>query len=114
MKKIIPLLLAFTLLCGCAKCISTETTSVDAKVISTSYKKDYYTYVYNPAFKTSIAQYQDAEYIVVVEYDGVQYKINDIDSYHNSVDKVGDDVTVVLKTYKYDDGSTKNKIVKVK
>lgn len=113
MKKIIPLLLAFTLLCGCAKCISTETTSVDAKVISTSYKKDYYTYVYNFATKTHIAKYHDAEYIVVVEYDGVQYKIDDVDSYYKSVDRAGDDVTAILKTYKYDDGSTKNKIVRI-
>lgn len=85
MKKILyslTLLLVFMLiLTGCAKCISTETSTVQVKIIDEYHRAAYITMYYNSATKTMIPQSHSAVYRITVEYDGVEYNFYDSDTY---------------------------------
>ena len=74
-KKILyslALLLAFMfILTGCAKCISTEISTVQVKIIDEYHRAAYTTMHYSPATKTMIPQSHPAVYRITVEYNGV-------------------------------------------
>lgn len=114
-KKILyslTLLLVFMLiLTGCAKCISTETSTVQVKIIDEYHRAAYITMHYNSATKTMIPQSHPAVYRITVEYNGAEYYISGSNTYNKYSDKIEEYVEGILETKKYDDGTVKYNIV---
>ena len=112
-KKILyslALLLAFMfILTGCAKCISTETSTVQVKIIDEYHRAMYITPVYNGKTTTMITH--PAVYRITVEYNGVEYDISGSNTYNKYSDKIGEYVDGILETKKYDDGTVRYNIV---
>lgn len=109
-KKILyslALLLAFMfILTGCAKCISTETSTVQVKIIDEYHRAAYTTMYYSPATKTMMPQSHPAVYRITVEYN-----ISGSNTYNKYSDKIGEYVDGILETKKYDDGTVRYNIV---
>jgi len=103
-------MLAVMLAC-CAKCVSTETSTVQVKVTNAYHKASYTTMYYSPATKTMLPQTHAAIYKITVEYDGTEYDIRDRDTYYKYSDSIGESVNGILETKKYDDGTVKYNIV---
>lgn len=81
-KQIISMLVAMTLifiLTSCAKCISTETSTVEVKVIDKYYRSAYVTPVNCGKSITMITP--PAVYKIMVEYEGNAYAFYSIDTY---------------------------------
>lgn len=79
-KQIISMLVAMTLifiLTSCAKCISTETSTVEVKVIDKYYRSAYVTPVNCGKSITMITH--PAVYKIMVEYEGNEYAFYGID-----------------------------------
>ena len=102
------LILIFTLT-GCAKCISTEMSTVQVKVTDEYYMPMYTTPIFNGKLTTVITH--PAVYSITVEYDDVKYDISGSDTYDKYFDKVGEYVNGTLETKKYDDGTVRYNIV---
>ena len=98
------MLMLAVMLAGCAKCISTETSTV-------YHKASYTTMHYSPATKTMLPQTHAAIYKITVEYDGTEYGIWGSDTYYKYSDSIGESVNGILETKKYDDGTVKYNIV---
>ena len=114
MKKILLSLTFLTLLfalVGCAKCISTETSTVQVKITDEYHRDAYTTMYYSPATKTMMPQSHKAVYIITVEYNGVEYDISGSNTYNKYSDKIGEYVDGILETKKYDDGTVRYNIV---
>jgi lipoprotein len=94
-------ILIFTL-SGCAKCISTETTTVQVKITDEYHRSMYVIPVYNG--KTTTLVTHPAEYRITVEYDGIEYVISGRDVYDKYSDKVGEYTNGTLETKTYDNG----------
>ena len=94
-------ILIFTL-SGCAKCISTETTTVQVKITDEYHRSMYVIPVYNG--KTTTLVTHPAEYRITVEYDGIEYVISGRDVYDKYSDKVGEYTNGPLETKTYDNG----------
>lgn len=103
-------MLAVMLAC-CAKCVSTETSTVQVKVTNAYHKASYTTMYYSPATKTMLPQTPAAVYKITVEYDGTEYDIRGRDTYYKYSDSIGKSVNGTLETKKYDDGTVKYNIV---
>lgn len=98
----VSILLIFSL-SGCAKCISTETSTVQVKIVD-----EYYRGVrYNPATKMT----QPSEHRITIEYNDVEYYIYGSETYHKYSDKVGEYTNGTLETKKYDDGTERYNII---
>ena len=114
-KKILyslALVLAFMfILTGCAKCISTETSTVQVKIIDEYHRAAYTTMHYSPATKTMLPQSHSAVYRITVEYNSVEYNISGSNTYNKYSDKIGEYVDGILETKKYDDGTVRYNIV---
>ena len=107
-KQIISMLVAMTLifiLTSCEKCISTETSTVEVKVIDKYYRSAYVTPVNCGKSITMITH--PAVYKIMVEYEGNAYAFYGIDTYTKYVEKVGENANAILETKKYDDGTVK-------
>ena len=98
-------------LVGCAKCISTETSTVQVKIIDEYHRAAYTTMYYSPATKTMMPQSHPAVYRITVEYNGVEYNISGSNTYNKYSDKIGEYVDGILETKKYDDGTVRYNIV---
>ena len=96
------------MLACCAKCVSTETSTVQVKVTNAYHKASYTTMYYSPATKTMLPQTHAAVYKITVEYDGTEYDIRGRDTYYKYSDSI---VNGILETKKYDDGTVKYNIV---
>ena len=103
-------MLAVMLAC-CAKCVSTETSTVQVKVTNAYHKASYTTMYYSPATRTMLPQTHAAVYKITVEYDGTEYDIRGRDTYYKYSDSIGESVNGILETKKYDDGTVKYNIV---
>lgn len=118
MKKFLyalTMLLVFVLtLTGCAKCISTETSTVQVKVTDKYYEEAFTTMVYNPILKTVLPQSYPETYRITVEYKGREYSFSDRDTYNKYSDKIGGYVSGILETKKYDNGKIKYYIIGLK
>ena len=117
MKKILLSLTLLTLLftlVGCAKCISTETSTVQVKITDEYHRDAYTTMYYSPATKTMLPQSHKAVYRITVEYNGVEYDISDSNAYNKYSDKIGEYVDGILETKKYDDGTVRYGIISLK
>ena len=107
---VLPLLFAFVLT-GCAKCISTETSTVKVKVTDEYYKAAYTTVWYNAAAHTYCTRIHPAVYEITVEYDGRKYEFSGRDTYDKYSNRIGEYVNGKLRTKKYDNGKTIHYIV---
>lgn len=105
------MLMFAVVLTGCAKCVSTETSTVQVKVTNVYHKASYTTTYYNPATKTIFPQTHAAIYKITVEYDGTEYDIRGRDTYYKYSKSIGKSVNGTLETKKYDDGTVKYNIV---
>lgn len=101
-------------LCGCAKCISTETSEVQVVIKDANYKSASSIVIYNPGLKMSMVQPVPAQYKVTVEYNDCEYKFTGKDTYSKCKDKVGETVIGVLEIKKYDNGRVVNNIIEIK
>ena len=111
MKKVLYSIAMMFILTGCAKCISTETSTVQVKIIDEYHKATYTTMHYNPATKTMMPQSHPAVYRITVEYNGVEYNISGSNTYNKYSDKIGEYVDGILETKKYDDGTVRYNII---
>lgn len=115
MKKVlysIAMMIIFVFsLTGCAKCISTETSTVQVKITDEYHRTAYTTMHYNPATKTMMPQSHPAVYRITVEYDGIEYNISGSNTYNKYSDQIGEYVNGTLETKKYDDGTVRYSIV---
>ena len=89
-------ILIFTL-SGCAKCISTEITTVQVKITDEYHRSMYVIPVYNG--KTTTLVTHPAEYRITIEY-----VISGRDVYDKYSDKVGEYTNGTLETKTYDNG----------
>ena len=95
---VLPLLFVFVLT-GCAKCISTETSTAHT------------TMYYNPAACTYYTLRDPAVYEITVEYDGRKYEFSGRDTYDKYSKRIGEYINGTLRTKKYDNGKTIRYIV---
>ena len=96
-------------LTGCAKCISTETSIVQVKVVDKYYRVEHRTPVYNG--KTIMWVNSPAVYSITVEYEDNQYTVSGGATYNKYSNRIGEYVNGTLQIRKYDNGSVKCKIV---
>jgi len=117
MKKTLTILLAMLILTfslvGCAKCISTETSTVQVKITDEYHRAAYTTMYYSPTTKTMLPQSHPAVHRITVEYDGVEYDIAGSDTYNKYSDKIGEYTNGTLQTKKYDDESVRYNIIEL-
>lgn len=115
MKKILciisTMLILIFVLTGCAKCISTETSTVQVKITDEYYRAKHVRPFFNG--KTTIVITHPAVYRITAEYNGVEYDILGSDTYNKYSDKVGEYVNGTLQTMKYDDGTVTYRIVEL-
>lgn len=115
MKRLIPLLICLSLiliLCGCAKCISTETTEVEVEITDEYHRGSYMTPMRVGKVTTFITH--PAVYRIIVEYKGNEYTVNGKDTYDLYKDKIGETATGILETKTYDDESVRYNIISLK
>lgn len=99
-------------LTGCTKCISTETSTVQVKIVDKYYRGAYTTPIFNG--KTTTIVTHSATYRITVEYNSVKYNISSHKTYNKYYDKVGEYADGILETKKYDDGTEKYRITGLK
>ena len=107
-RMIAAILAGFTLV-GCRKCISTETSVVQVKVVDKYYQAAYITMFWNG--KSMMPVSHPAIYKIMVEYDGANYNIYGSIVYDQYSNRIGEYVNGILATKKYDDGSIKRDIL---
>lgn len=106
MKKIASvcvILMIFMSLCGCAKCIRTDTKTVEVKIVDKYHHGTYITPMI--AGKINIMVTHPAVYEITVEYNGVEYTISGSDTYSKYKDKIGQTTNAELQIEYYDDES---------
>lgn len=96
-------------LTGCKKCVSTEYKHIPVKIIDAE-SRSAYSYPVRVGKTTSI-RVVPASYNTVVEYDSVEYSLSSSETYYKYRDKIGKTAKGKLETKRYDDGSTKVRIV---
>lgn len=96
-------------LTGCKKCVSTEYKHVPVKIIDAE-SRSAYSYPVRVGKTTSI-RVVPASYNTVVEYDSMEYSLSSSETYYKYRDKIGKIAKRKLETKRYDDGSTKVRIV---
>lgn len=96
-------------LTGCKKCVSTEYKHVPVKIIDAE-SRSAYSYPVRVGKTTSI-RVVPASYNTVVEYDSMEYSLSSSETYYKYRDKIGKIAKGKLETKRYDDGSTKVRIV---
>lgn len=96
-------------LTGCKKCVSTKYEYVPVKITDAE-SRSAYSYPVRVGRTTSI-RVVPASYNTVVEYDYVEYSLSSSETYYKYRDKIGKTAKGKLETKRYDDGSTKVRIV---
>lgn len=114
MKKIVSawiILIILVSLCGCAKCISTDTSAVEVKIVDEYYRGMYITPMKCGKVTTMITH--PAVYRITIEYNGEEHNISGKGVYDKYKDKIGEMANATLKTKTYDDGSVKYSIIEL-
>ena len=96
-------------LAGCAKCISTKYENVNVTIVDEYYKGARMQPIRNGKFTSYIRH--PAQYKITVNYNGVDYTINDSSTYNKYKTQVGQTVTGKLEIKTYDDGAVCYNIV---
>lgn len=108
-STVLIMVLAF-ILTGCAKCISTETSTIQVKVINQYYEPEYSISRYDLNLKTIVIDRMPATYRIDVEYNGVEFSFHGQSTYKKYSNRVGEYVNATILIKKYDDGTAKYKI----
>ena len=115
MKRKISIILALTLtvlfMSGCAKCIDTQYSTVEVKIVDEYYREAYVTPML--CGKVVVMISHPAVYEVTIEYDNAIYVISGSDTYNKYSDKVGEFATGTLETKSYDDGTVRYNITEL-
>lgn len=106
---ILAIIISLSALTGCRKCISTETSIVQVKVIDEYYRPSYITTISTGKTITMISH--PPTYKITVEYNNILYDISGSDVYYKYSNKIGEYVNGTLQIKKYDDGTEKYKII---
>lgn len=101
--------LAF-ILPGCAKCISTETSTVQVKVINKYYTPEYSISRYDLNLETIVINRNPAVYRIDVEYNGAEFSFYGQPTYKKYSNRVGEYVNATIQIKKYDNDTAKYKI----
>lgn len=106
------LLIVVSSLTACAKVISTKEEVVQVKIVDEYYKAAWS----QPVMigKVMSAIYHPAQYIITVEYNGVNYDINDREAYGLYKSSIGEYTEGLLITTTYDDGTVKYDVTALK
>lgn len=99
-------------LCGCAKCISVDTSIVEVKIVDEYHRGMYITPM--PCGKSTIMITHPAVYRITIEYNGEKYDIDGKDIYEKYKDKIGEMANATLETKTYDDERVKYNIIELK
>lgn len=98
-------------LSGCAKCIDTQYSTVDVKIVDEYYRGMYVTPMKCGKVMTMISH--PAVYDITVEYNGTDYVISGSDTYEKYSDKIGEFTTGTIETKSYDDGTVRYNITEL-
>ena len=110
MKKLIMMILICSIFfTGCSEIISEERLDIAVTVTDSHYSGAWTSII--PVGDIYVTTYYDAEYYIYLTYEGKEYSINDEDTYNKYKDKVGEDVKATLVVEKYDNTTTKSKII---
>lgn len=115
MKKILSIVIIICLalsLAGCANLVNTEYENVEVCVVDICHRAMWLQPVRAGKVTTFITH--PAEYEVTVEYNNVNYTIDDEDTYNRYKDKIGQTTTGTLEIRTYDDGSVKYDITELR
>lgn len=111
-NRIFTLLLSVVLifsLVGCAKLVSTEYENVEVTIVDEYHRGTWLQPMIVGKVTTFITH--PAVWEIIVEYNGVEYTIDDEDTYNKYEDKIGQTTIGELEIKTYDDGTVRNNIV---
>ena len=111
MSAILAVALMIFSLSGCAKCIDTQYSTVEVKIVDEYYRGAYIIPVSCGNTMEMISY--PAVYEITVEYDNVDYVIDGSDTYVKYADKVGECADGTLETKNYDDGTVRYRITEL-
>lgn len=94
---------------GCAKCVSTEYENVKVTIADKHYRAMWLQPIKVGKSTTFITH--PAVWEITVKYNGVEYTIEDKDTYNKYEDKIGQTTIGELKIETYDDGTVEYNIV---
>ena len=106
---ILLLIIVTFILVGCAECINTEYADVEVIIVDT-YHRSMWMQPIRVGNTTTYITYP-AEWKIIVEYDGVKYRIDNIDTYNKYKTKIGQTATGKLIIKTFDDGTIKYNII---
>lgn len=106
---VIMMMILFT---GCAECISTEYEEVTVKIVDSYHRDQYRTYQYCGKILVPITHREINQ--ITVEYDNVDFVLDDEYSYGLYHTNTGENVTAVLRISKYDNGDITREIISLK
>lgn len=111
-NRIFTLLLSVVLifsLVGCAKLVSTEYENVEVTIVDEYHRAMWL----QPVIAGKVTTYitHPAVWEIIVEYNDVEYTIDDEDTYNKYKDKIGQTTIGELEIKTYDDGTVRNNIV---
>jgi hypothetical protein len=92
-------------LIGCKKCVDTKYEDVEVVIVG-EYYEPMWTQPMLVGKVTTVITHPPV-YEITVDYNGVEYTINDSYTYEEYKDKVGQSVIGVLEICSYDDGSVR-------
>ena len=96
-------------LVGCAKCVNTEYENVDVIIVDEYYRGTWLQPVWTGKFTSFITH--PVQYKITVNYNGVDYVINDSLTYEKYKDQIGQTVVGRLEIKTYDDGTVNYNIL---
>ena len=99
-------------LAGCAKLVSTEYENVEVCVVDICHSDMWLQPIKAGKVTTFITH--PAEYKVTVEYNGVNYIVDDENTYNRYKDKIGQTTTGTLEICTYDNNKLKYNIIELK
>lgn len=98
--------------CDVAECISTEYEEVTVKIVDSYHRDQYTTYQYCGKVLIPITHREINQ--ITVEYDNVDFVLNDEYSYGLYHTNIGEDVIAVFEISKYDNGDITREIISLK
>ncbi len=111
---ILVLVLTMVFVSGCAKCIDTQYSTVNVKIVDEIYMGAYLMPVYCDDDGITLIPCPPV-YEITVEYNNADYVISGVgsDTYDKYSDKFGECATGTLETKSYDDGTVRYRITEL-